>query len=57
MGEKLGEPEKEISSGTRRMIGNADLFGRAIQRREALNCKRLLQLLSGRSQERIVHPL
>ena len=22
----LGEPEKEISSGTRRMIGNADLL-------------------------------
>ena len=23
----LGEPEKEISSGTKRMIGNADLLG------------------------------
>ena len=27
MGEKLDEPEKEISSGTRRMVGNADLLG------------------------------
>ena len=27
MNEVLGEPEKEISSGTRRMVGDVDLLG------------------------------
>ena len=53
----LSGPENEISSGTRRMVGNDNLLVVLFSGDKHSICKRLLQLVYERSQECKLHPL